>query len=161
MKQLTATNNNTASAIMRIFLGIVLLPHGAQKLLGWFGGYGFEGTMGYLTNGAGLAYPLALLVILIEFFGALMLILGVGARVAALGVIALFTGILFTSHSGNGFFMNWSGTQKGEGFEYHLLIIGMAVAVLINGAGRWSVDGIISTAPVKEKEAKKNYSVSV
>ncbi len=160
MKSIITTNNNTGIAILRIFLGIVLFPHGAQKLFGWFGGYGFEGTMGFLTNGAGLPYPIALLVVLIEFFGALMLIFGAGARMAALGVVALFTGILFTSHSAHGFFMNWSGTQKGEGFEYHLLIIGMAIAVLINGAGRWSVDGVIANAPAKEKAAQKNYPVA-
>ncbi|MES2880931.1 MAG: DoxX family protein [Bacteroidota bacterium] len=159
MKSIITTNSNTGIAIMRIFLGVVLFPHGAQKLLGWFGGYGFEGTMGFLTNSAGLPYAVALLVILIEFFGALMLIFGGGARVAALGVVALFTGILFTSHSGQGFFMNWSGTQKGEGFEYHLLIIGMAIAVLINGAGRWSVDRMITNAPATEKAGQKNYSV--
>lgn len=144
MKQLLSTNNNTGIGIIRMMLGIVLFPHGAQKLLGWFGGYGFDGTMGYLTGSVGLPYLLALMVILIEFFGALLLIFGVFSRVVAIGVVALFTGIVFSAHSGNGFFMNWAGSQKGEGFEYHLLVIGMALAVLVNGAGRFSIDGLIS-----------------
>lgn len=144
MKQLLSTNNNTGIGIIRMMLGIVLFPHGAQKLLGWFGGYGFDGTMGYLTGSVGLPYLLALMVILIEFFGALLLIFGAFSRVVAIGVVALFTGIVFSAHSGNGFFMNWAGSQKGEGFEYHLLIIGMALAVLVNGAGRFSIDGLIS-----------------
>jgi putative oxidoreductase len=154
MKQLTTTNNNTAIAIVRIILGTVLFPHGAQKLLGWFGGYGFDGTMGFLTGQAGLAYPFALLVILIEFFGALLLITGAFTRVAALGVIGLFAGIVLTSHTANGFFMNWNGNQAGEGFEYHLLVIGMAVALLINGAGRWSVDGWLSRRTEGKKEPR-------
>jgi putative oxidoreductase len=158
MRQLTTTNNNTAIAIIRVVLGIVLFPHGAQKLLGWFGGYGFEGTVGYLTNSAGLAYPFAFLVILIEFFGALLLIAGFFSRVAALGIIGLFAGIIFTAHSANGFFMNWNGNQAGEGYEFHLLVIGMAIAVLINGAGRWSVDRAISLNSKEKSVSQPSFS---
>ena len=134
------TNDNNASTILRIVLGVILFPHGAQKLLGWFGGYGFNGTMGFLTGAAGLPWIIAFLVIAIEFFGAIALILGFGTRIVAVGIIALFAGIVFTSHLQNGFFMNWAGNQTGEGYEYHLLIIGMALALLVNGAGKWSVD---------------------
>ena len=134
------TNDNKAIAFLRVALGIVLFPHGAQKLLGWFGGYGFSGTMGFLTGTAGLPWILAFLVIAIEFFGALALILGFATRIVAVGIIFLFAGIIFTSHAQNGFFMNWAGTQTGEGYEYHLLIIGMAIALLVNGAGKWSID---------------------
>ena len=134
------TNESKAIAILRITLGIVLFPHGAQKMLGWFGGYGFNGTMGFLTGAAGLPWILAFLVIAIEFFGALALLFGFATRIVAVGIIALFAGIIFTSHLQNGFFMNWAGSQQGEGFEYHLLIIGMAIALLVNGAGKWSVD---------------------
>ena len=140
MKKIFQTNENTTATILRIVLGIVLFPHGAQKLLGWFGGYGFNGTMGFLTGAAGLPWIIAFLVIAIEFFGALALIFGFATRIVAVGIIALFAGIVFTSHFENGFFMNWAGNLKGEGYEYHLLIIGMAIALLVSGAGKWSVD---------------------
>jgi putative oxidoreductase len=134
------TNDNNAATILRIVLGVILFPHGAQKLLGWFGGYGFDGTMGFLTGTAGLPWIIAFLVIAIEFFGAIALIAGFGTRIVAVGIIALFAGIVFTSHLQNGFFMNWAGNQPGEGYEYHLLVIGMALALLVSGAGKWSVD---------------------
>lgn len=140
MKRILQTNESNAATILRIVLGLILLPHGAQKMLGWFGGYGFNGTMGYLTGAAGLPWIIAFLVIAIEFFGAIALIAGFATRVMAVGIISLFTGMIVTVHSGNGFFMNWAGNQKGEGFEFHLLVIGMAVALLISGAGKWSVD---------------------
>lgn len=140
MKKIFTTNENHTATIIRIVLGVILFPHGAQKLFGWFGGYGFNGTMGFLTGTAGLPWILALLVILIEFFGALALIFGFATRIVAVGIISLFTGIVLTSHSQNGFFMNWYGNAKGEGYEFHLLIIGMAIALLVSGAGKWSVD---------------------
>lgn len=143
MKKIFQTNESSAATILRIVLGIVLFPHGAQKLLGWFGGYGFNGTMGFLTGTAGLPWIIAFLVITIEFFGALALILGFATRVVAVAVISLFTGIVFTSHLQNGFFMNWAGQLQGEGYEFHLLVIGMAVALLINGAGKWAVDSVL------------------
>lgn len=140
MKKIFQTNENTTATIIRVVLGAILFPHGAQKLLGWFGGYGFSGTMGFLTGTAGLPWLIAFLVIAIEFFGALALLFGFGTRIVALGIIVLFSGIIFTSHLSNGFFMNWSGQLQGEGYEYHLLVIGMAIALLVNGAGKWSVD---------------------
>jgi putative oxidoreductase len=143
MKKILQTNGNTTSTIIRLVLGLILFPHGAQKLMGWFGGYGFENTMGFLTGAAGLPWIIAFLVIVLEFFGALALILGIGTRIVSVGILFLFTGIIFTSHIGNGFFMNWSGNQNGEGFEYHLLVIGMAFALLVNGAGKWSLDHVL------------------
>jgi putative oxidoreductase len=140
MKKIFQTNDNTTATIIRVVLGLIMFPHGAQKMLGWFGGYGFNGTMGFLTGTVGLPWILAFLVIAIEFFGALALIFGFATRVVAVGIISLFAGIIFTSHSQNGFFMNWAGNQSGEGYEYHLLIIGMAIALLVSGAGKWSVD---------------------
>lgn len=124
-------------------MGIMLFPHGAQKMLSWFGGHGFNGTMDFLTGTAGLQWIIAFLVIAIEFLGALALIFGFATRVVAVGIISLFTGIIATSHLQNGFFMNWSGNLKGEGYEYHLLVIGMTIALLVNGAGKWSVDYIL------------------
>ena len=141
MKKIIATNaNNTAALIARLALGIALFPHGAQKLLGLFGGYGFTGTMGFLTTKAGLPYIIALLVILIEFFGSLFILFGLLTRVAAFGIIALFIGVVLTSHIQNGFFMNWGGTQKGEGIEYFILLFGLAISLLITGGGKASID---------------------
>ena len=140
MKKKFQTNESNASTIIRIVLGLILFPHGAQKMLGWFGGYGFNGTMGFLTGTAGLPWIMAFLVIAIEFFGAIALIVGFATRIVAVGIISLFTGIIATSHLQNGFFMNWYGNLKGEGYEFHLLIIGMAIALLVSGAGKWSVD---------------------
>jgi len=140
MKKIFQTNESNASTIIRIVVGLILFPHGAQKILGWFGGYGFNGTMGFLTGTAGLPWIIAFLVIAIEFFGAIALIVGFATRIVAVGIISLFTGIIATSHLQNGFFMNWYGNLKGEGYEFHLLIIGMAIALLVSGAGKWSVD---------------------
>lgn len=141
--------------IARIALGIVVFPHGAQKLLGWFGGYGFEGTMGFLTGAVGLPYIVGLLVILIEFFGALLLISGFATRIAALGIIGNFIGVVISSHLGSGFFMNWSAqANQGEGLEYFILLFGLGLVSLIAGGGRASVDGLISKSEVRTAETK-------
>ena len=144
LQKIIQTNNNKAASILRVMLGIVLFPHGAQKLLGWFGGFGFTGTMNYFTGTLHLPWIIALLVIVIEFFGALILITGTATRVAALLIIINFIGVILTAHLANGFFINWLGDQKGEGYEYHLLIIGMAASLLISGAGAFSVDRLMS-----------------
>ncbi len=144
LQKIIQTNKNKAAAVLRIALGVVLFPHGAQKLLGWFGGFGFTGTMNYFTGTLHLPWIIALLVILIEFFGALMVITGTATRVAALLIIINFIGVILTAHLDNGFFINWLGNQKGEGYEYHLLIIGIASSLLISGAGALSVDGLMS-----------------
>ena len=143
MKKIFQTNESNATTIIRIVLGVILFPHGAQKMLGWFGGYGFDGTMSFLTGTAGLPWIMAFLVIAIEFFGAISLIVGFATRIVAVGIISLFAGIVFTSHLQNGFFMNWAGNLKGEGYEYHLLIIGMAIALLVSGGGKWSIDYVL------------------
>src|SRR5205085_12039148 len=119
MKNFFSTDpNNWAAFIIRLTLGIVLFPHGAQKLFGWFGGYGFSGTMGFLTGGAHLPWILALLVILIESIGSLLLVFGLLTRLAAFGMFVNFLGIIYTSHIDSGFFMNWARTpNKAEGFE--------------------------------------------
>ena len=150
MNRLIATDkNNWTALIARLAIGITILPHGAQKLLGWFGGYGFSGTMNFLTTGAGLPFILALLVILIEFFGSLFLIFGFLTRISAFGIIALFTGVVFTSHINNGFFMNWGmEAAKGEGLEYFILLFGLAVISLIAGGGKASIDATISKTKI-------------
>jgi putative oxidoreductase len=141
MKQLIfKTNNDWAGLITRLTTGIVLLPHGAQKILGAFGGPGFTGEMSFLTRTVHLPWLIACLVIIIEFFGALALIFGVASRIWAVLIIILMLGIIFTAHIGNGFFMNWFGNQPGEGYEYHLLVIGLSLAILVNGSGKVSFD---------------------
>jgi putative oxidoreductase len=140
LRAITRTDGNVAGAVARLTLAVVIFPHGAQKLLGWFGGFGFDGTMGYLTNSIGLPAALALLVVLIEFFGPIALALGFLGRIAAVGVAAVMIGAVATSHLPFGFFMNWSGTQGGEGFEYHLLALALTAIVLVNGSGAVSLD---------------------
>jgi putative oxidoreductase len=144
MKKIMNTANDVALTSLRLVLGVVFFAHGAQKMLGWFGGYGFHGTMGFLTQKAGLPAPVALLVICVEFFGGLGLIVGLLTRIAALGIGVEMIGAVFMVHLQNGFFMNWAGNQKGEGFEYHLLAIAVAGALLLRGAGAFSVDRALS-----------------
>jgi putative oxidoreductase len=144
--QLFSTDSSWLGFLLRITLGGVLFPHGAQKMFGWFNGPGFSGEMEHLTKAAGLPAFVAVLVILIEFFASLMLITGLGVRVAAVGVLGLFIGIVAKVHYKEGFFMNWFGKMPAgsEGYEYHLLVIGLCLAVLIEGAGRFSVDRLIA-----------------
>jgi putative oxidoreductase len=139
LQRLMRTDDNLGSTILRLFLGIVFFPHGAQKLLGMFGGGGFAATMQGMT-GMGLPAAIVFLVILIEFFGSLSLLLGFLSRISAVGILCVMLGAVFTVHLRNGFFMNWMGSQKGEGFEYHLLVIGICLALLVLGSGRYSVD---------------------
>ena len=134
------TRNDFTGLIIRLTLGLVIFPHGAQKVLGLFGGYGFSGTMSYFTETLHLPWIVAFLVILIEFVGAISFLLGFASRIWGMLTIFLFIGIIFTAHLDNGFFMNWYGNQKGEGYEYHLLIIGLALALVANGSGKLSID---------------------
>ncbi len=143
-KTLLQTENELSALILRLTLGVVMFPHGAQKMLGWFGGYGFHGTMGFFTEQLGIPYILALLVIFAEFFGSIGLIVGFLTRIAALGIGSVMVGAIFMVHLPYGFFMNWSGTQQGEGFEFHLLAISIAVALILRGAGRWSLDRMLA-----------------
>ncbi len=145
MKKLLLTNpKNTTALIARLVLAITLFPHGAQKLFGWFGGYGFSGTMGFLTTQAGLPYMVAILVILIESIGSLFVLFGFLTRIAAFGIFVQFIGIILKVHLANGFFMNWAGNQKGEGIEYFVLLLGLALILIITGGGRASVDAAIT-----------------
>ncbi len=136
----TDTKNGLLT-LQRAALALVIFPHGAQKLLGWFGGYGFSGTMGYFTGSLGLPAPIALLVILGESLGALLLLAGLGTRLAAFGISAIMLGAVLTTHGQFGFFMNWFGSQPGEGFEYHLLAMALSVPLTIAGGGKYAVDG--------------------
>ena len=153
MKAILKTNASHWSALVaRLAIALVVFPHGAQKLFGWFGGYGFDGTMGFFTGAMGLPWVVGLAVILIEVFGSLLLVFGAGTRVAALGMIGLFTGVVLTSHIHNGFFMNWNATAgQGEGIEYFLLLFGLSIVSIISGGGKYSVDARLSSSNASEK----------
>jgi putative oxidoreductase len=134
-----ATSPTFGPVFLRLALAIVMFPHGAQHLLGWFGGYGFSGTMEFFGS-MGMPSPISALVILLEFFGPIFLVLGLATRWVALGLSAIMLGAIVTVHGQYGFFMNWFGAQKGEGFEYHLLVIGIGLALLAAGSGRFGLD---------------------
>ena len=164
MKKLFETESSWLLLVQRVVLGGVMFAHGAQKLLGWFGGYGYEGTMGYFTGMVGLPYALGLLVIVAEFFGSLGLITGTLTRVGAFGIAAVMIGAVATSHMNVGFFMNWGGNLKGEGFEYHLLALAIAFPLMIKGGGLYSVDSFIARAlnrgSVSRPEARPGYTAA-
>jgi putative oxidoreductase len=144
MKQLIfKTNNDWTGLITRLTIGLIIFPHGAQKVFGWFGGPGYNKEMNFFTETLQLPFLLALGVIVIEFAGSISLIVGFASRIWSLAIIILFIGIIFTEHLQHGFFMNWFGNQKGEGYEYHLLIIGLSLATLINGSGKHALDKVI------------------
>lgn len=140
MRMIFGTQNDMAGVIMRLTLGCVMLPHGLQKVFGLFGGAGLQATMNTFTAKMGLPAPVAVLVILAESAGALGLIVGFCTRLCALGIAMVMGGAIFFVHAQHGFFMNWFGRQSGEGFEYHLLAIGLALALVIHGGGKWSFD---------------------
>jgi putative oxidoreductase len=140
MKRLLATSNDGVLTLMRLVLGIVFFLHGAQKVLGWFGGFGFSGTMHAFTGMMHIPAPFAFLAILAEFLGGIGLIVGLLARVAAFGIAMNMVVAVAMVHLANGPFMNWYGNQKGEGYEYHLLAIVIALTSMVRGAGAFSVD---------------------
>lgn len=140
IKKLMWTKDDFSALVVRLGLGLVMFPHGAQKMLGWYGGYGFEGTMNHFTQNMGIPAVFAFLAIAAEFFGSIGLIVGALTRVAALGIGVTMTVAIFMGHIQNGFFMNWFGAQAGEGFEYHILAIAMSLALIIKGGGALSVD---------------------
>ena len=146
VRKLFATDNDIATAILRLVLGVVFFAHGAQKMLGWFGGYGFSGTMGFFTGAMHIPAPLAFLAIAAEFFGGLGLILGFLTRIAAFGIAANMVVAIGMVHGAFGLFMNWTGAQKGEGFEYHLLVLAITAFLIIRGAGAYSLDRAIAMA---------------
>jgi putative oxidoreductase len=140
LRRLTITDDVTATTILRVVLGIVFFAHGAQKMFGWFGGYGLSGTMGFFTGILHIPAFLAFLAICAEFFGGLGLIFGLLTRVAALGIAVNMLVAVFIVHRHFGFFANWAGTQKGEGYEYHLLVLAICAFLLIRGSGAFSID---------------------
>ena len=144
LRKLLSTSNDFSVTIVRLVLGVVFFAHGAQKMLGWFGGYGFTGTMGFFTQQMHIPAPFAFLAICAEFFGGLGLIVGLLSRIAAFGIMCNMLVAIATVHVHNGFFMNWTGQQKGEGFEYHLVTLAALLVVLVKGAGAFSIDRALS-----------------
>jgi len=146
---------------MRLVLGAIFFAHGAQKVLGWFGGNGFSGTMGYFTKGMGIPTPLAAVAIMAEFLGGIGLIFGLLTRIAAFGVTMVMVVAISLVHSRNGLFMNWTGAQHGEGFEFHLLAIAIAVSLIVRGAGAWSLDRVIDRGLANPDVTPSHYPDAV
>jgi len=137
---LLKTEEDGAALILRVMLGIVFFPHGAQKVFGWFGGHGLAATLDYFTGTMGIPMAFAVLAVAAEFLGSIGLIVGFLTRLAAFGIASVMAVAIWMVHLPNGFFMNWNGNKAGEGFEYHLLVIAIAVALMIKGGGLWSLD---------------------
>jgi putative oxidoreductase len=156
IRRLYATDDSTATSILRVVLGVIFFPHGAQKMLGWFGGFGFAATMNLFTGMMHIPAPLAVLAIAAEFFGGMGLILGFLTRIAAFGIAVNMLVAIMTVHRAFGFFMNWSGTQKGEGFEFHVLVLAIVAFLMIRGAGAFSVDRVLSVS-VRAESALAHY----
>jgi putative oxidoreductase len=140
LRKIVSTGNDYAVLILRLALGVVFFAHGSQKVLGWFGGHGFAQTMTQFTTRMHIPVPLAVLAMAAEFLGGLGLVLGLLARLAAAGIAANMIVAIALVHYRMGFFMNWAGTKKGEGFEFHFLALAIACALIIRGAGALSLD---------------------
>jgi len=137
------TDGSIVPLVLRLTLAVAMFPYGAQKTLGWFGGHGFKGAMGFMTK-SGIPGALAFLAIMAEFLGPLGLAVGLLTRVAALGIGIVMLVAIVTVHRQHGFFMNWFGIQQGEGVEYHLLALGLAIALILSGPGVWSMDALFA-----------------
>lgn len=144
------TDTSAAQLVIRVALGVVIWPHGAQKVLGWYGGPGLAKTLQIFAD-LGFAAPATMALLVIEFIGAALLILGFMTRVWALGIGVTMSVCMALSHVQHGFFMNWFGTQAGEGYEYHLLVIGIALALVVRGGGLLSVDRLLCCAQDRRK----------
>ncbi len=143
LNKILSTDGGYSSLFLRLALGLMILPHGLQKTFGLFGGHGFTGTMSFFTETMHIPYIFALLAIIAEFAGGIGLILGFCTRLSALGVgITMIVAAIQNSH--NGWFMNWFGQQKGEGLEFFVLAVGISIALLIQGAGKISIDRYLS-----------------
>lgn len=149
--RLISTRGDVAPLVARLVLGVVMFPHGAQHALGWFGGYGFGASVGWMTGTLGYPAPIAAAGIAIEFLAPLALILGVGGRIAGAGLV-VFMLVAASTHAANGFFMNWFGSLGAgvEGFEYHLLAIALALVVTVAGSGAFSVDAMLQSRGVRD-----------
>ena len=143
LNKLIKTQNDFVGLVLRVTLGVAMFPHGAQKAFGWFGGFGLSGTLEFFGS-LGIPVWLGVPVIAAELLGSVALVVGLFGRVAALAVAAVMFGAVVTVHLPNGFFMNWSGAQAGEGFEYHLLVLPLTAVLALNGSGAFSIDRWLS-----------------
>ena len=157
VRKLFQTDQDYVLSILRVVVGVVFLAHGAQKVLGWFGGHGFGATMSGMQH-IGIPAPFAFLAIVAEFFGGLGLIVGLLGRVAAFGIFVEMVVAVLKIHGANGLFMNWAGNQRGEGFEFHLLALALLLAVMVRGAGALSVDRLIANRPGSERARHRKDS---
>ena len=141
LQKLFATGNDLTLTVVRLVLGILFFAHGAQLTLGWFGGYGYTASMHYFTQ----EFPawLAFLAIMTQFLGSIGLIVGLLSRIAVIGIAIDMLVAIFTVHIHVGFFMNWYGMQKGEGYEYHLLVLALCLLIFVKGSGAASLDRVI------------------
>ena len=140
LRKILITSNDWTQTLLRLVMGVVFFAHGSQKALGWFGGYGFSATMGFFTQTMHIPAVFAFLAVCAEFLGGIGLILGALGRIAAFGIACNMIVAVLLVHAPNGLFMNWTGQQKGEGFEYHLLALAIAVVIMVKGSGAFSVD---------------------
>ena len=143
-RKLMSTSNDFTVTLLRLVLGVVFFAHGAQKALGWFGGFGFTGTMGFFTQKLNIPAPFAVLAIAAEFLGGMGLLLGFLSRIAAFGIACNMAVAVYMIHRHFGFFANWTGLQKGEGLEFHILAVAIALFIMIKGAGPLSLDRALS-----------------
>ena len=155
INKLIATENRIDLTILRVVLGIVLLAHGLQKAFGWFGGFGWSNTIHYLTNTVGVPALLGGFIILIETIGALLLIVGFAGRINAALMGIVIIGAFFQDHLPNGFYMNWFSNHKGEGFEFDILFVVIALVLSLKGSGALSIDSLI-TGKASHKPVMKN-----
>jgi putative oxidoreductase len=160
LKKLFVTDRDYLLTFLRLVLGVVFLAHGSQKVLGWFGGYGFNASLHGMEK-MGIPAAFAFLAIAAEFAGGLGLITGLLSRVAAFGLFVEMAVAMVKIHSTNGFFMNWAGEQKGEGFEFHLLALALLVVVLVRGAGALSLDRVIARSFSRERLTARRQSPAV
>ncbi len=144
IKSTLRTDNSIAPLFLRLALGSVMFAHGAQKVLGWFGGPGFEKTIQIFSTQMYFPFWLTIILMITEFFGSLGLIVGLFTRISALGIGISMAVCAYMNHFKNGFFMNWFGQQKGEGFEFHILVVGISLALIVKGGGLISIDRMFS-----------------
>jgi putative oxidoreductase len=158
--KLFSTKAGISFFFLRVALGTVMLGHGVQKAFGWFGGFGWTNTVNYFTDTVGVPAVLGALVIIIETLGALLLIIGLAGRINAALMAIVITGAFFQDHLANGFFMNWFGNQKGEGFEFDILFFAIATVLTINGSGSFSIDKLITGKAKRVMPEKINVAFS-
>lgn len=161
LNKLFATDEKNYSLLfLRVVAAIVILPHGAQKLLGWFGGAGLQATLSTFSAYLGIPSYLTILAVLAESIGALLLLFGLLSRVSAFGLAVTMVVAVFTAHIHNGFFMNWGGSAKGEGFEYHLIYFAIVMVIAVKGAGAFALDSLLARKTARREENKLELQTS-